>query len=168
MRKRTARSSRSCMNGAIPRPSAAIVVTLEPACHAGGRGFESRRSRLAFSLLRPRFPPEHRPPLSRFGSWRGLETHCRFCYRGGARLRHGEIVPRRAKRPSKKPHSSTRPPQRSLTRRHVTAGLRRTTSENARSREQPRTLGRRSDTSGSLRTRLKTRRVRTLASRKTL
>ena len=26
-------------------PSSPIVVTLEPVCHAGGRGFESRRSR---------------------------------------------------------------------------------------------------------------------------
>ena len=27
-------------------PSVAYVATLEAACHAGGRGFESRRSRL--------------------------------------------------------------------------------------------------------------------------
>jgi hypothetical protein len=34
------------MNRAIPRRSSPTVVTLEPACHAGGRGFESGRSRL--------------------------------------------------------------------------------------------------------------------------
>jgi hypothetical protein len=33
------------MNRAIPRQSSSTVVTLELACHAGGRGFESRRSR---------------------------------------------------------------------------------------------------------------------------
>jgi hypothetical protein len=33
------------INRAIPRSSSPIVVTLELACHAGGRGFESRRSR---------------------------------------------------------------------------------------------------------------------------
>jgi hypothetical protein len=34
------------MNRAIARQSSPIVASLEHACHAGGRGFESRRSRL--------------------------------------------------------------------------------------------------------------------------
>ncbi len=34
------------MNRAIARQSSPIVVSVEQACHAGGRGFESRRSRL--------------------------------------------------------------------------------------------------------------------------
>jgi hypothetical protein len=38
------------MNRAITLPSSPIVVTPESACHAGGRGFESRRSRLLKSL----------------------------------------------------------------------------------------------------------------------
>ena len=33
------------MNRAIARQSSPIVVSVEQACHAGGRGFESRRSR---------------------------------------------------------------------------------------------------------------------------
>ena len=34
------------INRAIARQSSPIVVSVEQACHAGGRGFESRRSRL--------------------------------------------------------------------------------------------------------------------------
>src|SRR5215208_3848166 len=46
MRKRGARGPKSRMNRAIAGPSSSTVVSLEAACHAGGRGFESRRSRL--------------------------------------------------------------------------------------------------------------------------
>ena len=45
MRNRIARSPKSRMNRAIPRASSSIVGIREPAGHAGGRGFESRRSR---------------------------------------------------------------------------------------------------------------------------
>jgi hypothetical protein len=38
------------MNRAIARQSSPIVASLEQACHAGGRGFESRRSRLSKCL----------------------------------------------------------------------------------------------------------------------
>ncbi len=38
-------SPQSRINRAIARPSSPIVVFVEQACHAGGRGFESRRSR---------------------------------------------------------------------------------------------------------------------------
>jgi hypothetical protein len=34
------------MNRAIPRQSSSIVVTLEPACHAGGRGLQVEHARL--------------------------------------------------------------------------------------------------------------------------
>ena len=40
-----AERSETRMNRSIARPSSPTVVTLELACHAGGRGFECRRSR---------------------------------------------------------------------------------------------------------------------------
>jgi hypothetical protein len=62
------------MNRAIARQSSPIVVSVEQACHAGGRGFESRRSRRS---TRPSTRRE-RPLLGaslrlwvRFGSDRG-------------------------------------------------------------------------------------------------
>ena len=62
MRDPIAKSPKSRMNRAIARPSSSIVVTLEPACHAGGRGFESRRSRLYLQGFRA--------CSSRRGGWR--------------------------------------------------------------------------------------------------
>jgi hypothetical protein len=50
MRVCVAADPQHCMNRAIARRSSPIVVTREVACHAGGRGFESRRSRLAKDL----------------------------------------------------------------------------------------------------------------------
>ena len=44
-RNRIAKRPRTPINRAITRPSSPTVETLEVACHAGGRGFESRRSR---------------------------------------------------------------------------------------------------------------------------
>ena len=43
------------MNRAIARQSSLIVVFVEHACHTGGRGFESRRSRLSNCLQAQRF-----------------------------------------------------------------------------------------------------------------
>jgi hypothetical protein len=45
MRNRITKRPKSRMNRAIARTSSPIVVTPEAACHAGGRRFESRRSR---------------------------------------------------------------------------------------------------------------------------
>jgi hypothetical protein len=45
VRKSAAREPQTRINRAIARESSRIVVSLEQACHAGGRGFESRRSR---------------------------------------------------------------------------------------------------------------------------
>jgi len=41
----SAKGSQTSMSRAIARQSSPIVVSVELACHAGGRGFESRRSR---------------------------------------------------------------------------------------------------------------------------
>jgi hypothetical protein len=46
----SARTRESRMNRAITRTSSPIVGTPKAACHAGGRGFEPRRSRPAFPL----------------------------------------------------------------------------------------------------------------------
>jgi hypothetical protein len=43
--------SQTRMNRAIARQSSLIVVSVERACHTGGRGFESRRSRFCSSHL---------------------------------------------------------------------------------------------------------------------
>lgn len=43
--KSDARDPQRCMTRAIARPSSPIVASMEQACHAGGRGFGSRRSR---------------------------------------------------------------------------------------------------------------------------
>jgi len=72
-----AERSETRMNRAIARPSSPIVVTLELACHAGGRGFESRRSRrkhpanrhLRCQCRRKRLPVSRWPPgLFRMGN----------------------------------------------------------------------------------------------------
>jgi hypothetical protein len=46
VQKSAAREPQTRINRAIARQSSPIVASLEQACHAGGRGFESRRSRL--------------------------------------------------------------------------------------------------------------------------
>ena len=71
----SSRAAESRMNKAIARQSSSTVVTLEPVCHAGGRGFESRRSRY------------ERPSIA------GALVHGRSCREG----QHAE--PPRAARP---------------------------------------------------------------------
>src|SRR6266536_3306916 len=50
MRNRFAKRHECRMNRVIARPSSSTVVSAAVACHAGGRGFESRRSRLSKCL----------------------------------------------------------------------------------------------------------------------
>jgi len=50
MQNRLAKDPIHRMNRVMARPSSSTVVTIEVACHAGGRGFESRRSRLSKCL----------------------------------------------------------------------------------------------------------------------
>src|SRR6266508_1574627 len=45
MRNRIAKDAKNRMNRTIARQASPIVVSVEQACHAGGRAFESRRSR---------------------------------------------------------------------------------------------------------------------------
>jgi hypothetical protein len=56
LHKSGARSPQGRINRAIARQSSPIVVLAEQACHAGGRGFESRRSRTTACNQAPSAP----------------------------------------------------------------------------------------------------------------
>jgi hypothetical protein len=57
------RGPQSRMNRAIARQSSPVVVSAEQACHAGGRGFESRRSRCSPCAFSRSEPPNRRQAL---------------------------------------------------------------------------------------------------------
>src|SRR5215212_5000864 len=81
------------MNRATPRASLSPVVTLEVACHAGGRGFEPRRSRLSVCLQDPaaQTMASARPRNPRTGSSAAVNEACAHCQRRlAAALRSAE------------------------------------------------------------------------------
>jgi hypothetical protein len=85
------------MHRAIARQSSPIVASLEHACHAGGRGFESRRSRLSKCLHLGRLCcPSGREqwaggPIKRRANDGALPVAAcgtRACWREGRRIRY--------------------------------------------------------------------------------
>jgi len=73
MRNRVAQRLKSLMNRAIAQPSLPTAAIPEVACHAGGRGFESRRSRT--KCLHAGGPLRGQAPASRrLRRLRGRET----------------------------------------------------------------------------------------------
>ena len=69
MRKSGARRLQTRINRVIARQSSPIVVSLEVACHARGRGFESRRSRRK-TYKTAYFVVTFENPIGRLGSKR--------------------------------------------------------------------------------------------------